>query len=114
MFNQKTVDRLNELIQELKKGNKYPVEEMTLLLWNSNIGWDLAIEARARHEPKEFYDFYPTYKTATINECKAAMSKLEPALLASILCREGREVTYWNYGYDNDVNNFSLLVWKTS
>ena len=107
-FDPKTLDRFNELLIELKAGIKYPVEEITLLLWNSGVCWDLAFQARERREPTDFYDFFRDYKTATLDECAAAVSLLEPDLLASVLCCEGRYVTHWDFYYDNEINNFFI------
>ena len=110
-FDQVTLDRMSELLRKLKIKDglgRYVVEELTLLLWKNSVKWELAIEARERKEPKEFYDFYSDYENATLEECAAAFSVLDPDLLASVVCREGREQSYWNYQYDDKANNFFI------
>ena len=104
----KTVDRLNELLDELKNGHHVAVEGVALTLWNEGIKWDISIEAREHGEPKDFFDFFAHYRTATLDECKAAFQGVEPDFLASILSFEARQVSHWDYIYTNEVNNFFI------
>lgn len=104
----KAIDRLNELLNELKSGHHVAVEGVALTLWDDGIKWDIAIDARERGEPKAFFDFFAHYKAATLDECAAALQGVERDLLASILAHEARSVSHWDYSYSNDVNNFFI------
>lgn len=102
----KAVDRLNELITELKNGHYIAVEAVALTLWNDGVKWDVAIHARERGEPKAFFDFFAHYKTATLDQCPAAVQGLEADFLASILAHEARSISHWDYVYTDEVTNF--------
>ena len=103
-----TLERLNELLTELRSGHGSPVDYVCPVLWESGVNWDIAIQAIERGEPKAFFEFFAHYQTATLDECVAAVRDVDYDFLASMLAYEGRGLEHWSGGYSSDVNNFFI------
>jgi hypothetical protein len=107
-LSEQTIDELKRLLDELRNKRGYPLEEVTRVLWDSGIRWDLAIHALNTRTPKAFIDFFDHYKQADYAACKAACDGVDYDLLASMLAYEGRQLTHWDYAYGTETYPFFI------
>ena len=105
-----TRERLNELLTELRNGYGSPVDDVCPVLWESGVRWDIAIQAIERGEPKAFFEFFARYKTATLDECAAAVRDVDYDFLASMLAYEGRALVRWAGGCSSDENTHNFFI----